>query len=28
MTSDDPRYEPTRNALRNLIGQYIEGQLG
>jgi hypothetical protein len=25
MSQDDPRYEATRNALRGLIGQYVEG---
>lgn len=25
MSPDDPRYEATRNALRGLIGQYVEG---
>lgn len=26
MQPDDPRYEPTRDALRGLIGRYIQGE--
>lgn len=25
MSADDPRYEATKNALRGMIGQYVEG---
>ena len=25
MSTDDPRYEGTKNALRGMIGQYVEG---
>lgn len=25
MSTDDPRYEATKNALKGVIGQYVEG---
>lgn len=25
MSADDPRYEATKNVLRGMIGQYVEG---
>ncbi len=25
MSTDDPRYEATKNALRGVIGQYVQG---
>jgi hypothetical protein len=27
MSSDDPRYEPTKLALQSIISQYIEGDI-